>query len=68
MQKRRVSDRCRVKDRGREKRREFLLEKEKWESEESFGKTVTSAVVASIVEQWTGIPAGKMLQSEREAP
>lgn len=48
------------------KRREFLLEKEKWESEESFGKTVTSAVVASIVEQWTGIPAGKMLQSERE--
>ncbi|HNU22944.1 MAG TPA: AAA family ATPase, partial [Mesotoga sp.] len=33
---------------------------------ESFGKAVTPNVVASVVEQWTGIPAGKMLQSERE--
>ncbi len=27
---------------------------------------VTPDIVASIVEQWTGIPAGKMLQSERD--
>ncbi|NLT45969.1 MAG: ATP-dependent Clp protease ATP-binding subunit [Thermotogaceae bacterium] len=48
------------------KNEDFQEEKRKWESDESFGKAVTPAVVASIVEQWTGIPAGKMLQSERE--
>lgn len=37
-----------------------------WNREETTEKMVTPDIVASIVEQWTGIPAGKMLQSERD--
>lgn len=55
-----------LKTKAEKLKREYLADKAVWESQETLDKTVTSDIVASIVEQWTGIPAGKMLQSERE--
>ncbi|HOY25504.1 MAG TPA: ATP-dependent Clp protease ATP-binding subunit [Mesotoga sp.] len=54
------------KTRAEQLKKEYLAEKTRWETSESISSMVTPDIVASIVEQWTGIPAGKMLQSERD--
>jgi ATP-dependent Clp protease ATP-binding subunit ClpC len=46
---------------------EYKKEKENWEIKtKPEERVVTPEIIASIVEQWTGIPAGKLLQSEME--
>ena len=46
---------------------EYQKEKENWEIKtKPEERVVTPEIIASIVEQWTGIPAGKLLQSEME--
>ena len=55
-----------LKTRAEQLKKEYLAEKARWEANESTSSAVTPDIVASIVEQWTGIPAGKMLQSERD--
>lgn len=48
-------------------RKEYEARKAEWfKSDNAQNKEVTEDIIASIVEQWTGIPAGKLLESERE--
>ncbi len=46
---------------------QYKNEREKWELKtKPEERVVTPEIIANIVEQWTGIPAGKLLQSEME--
>ncbi|ACR79593.1 MULTISPECIES: ATP-dependent Clp protease ATP-binding subunit [Kosmotoga] len=48
-------------------RKEYEARKAEWfKSDNAQNNEVTEEIIASIVEQWTGIPAGKLLESERD--
>ncbi len=48
-------------------KKEYNKNRDKWhKTNQGSDKTVTPELIASIVEQWTGIPAGKLLETERE--
>jgi len=45
---------------------EYAVQREKWETEHQLDEVVDVEDIASVVQQWTGIPVNQMLETESE--